>query len=93
MANKKQNVAKSTKGLLFSDQGDKSEEVNFKKNFCEKYFDKGTWSLDVLKQVDVLLQGFCASLCKVSHICLFAKCGSLFDDAGRMFFAKSEPIC
>lgn len=56
MANKKQNVAKSINGLLFSNQGDKSEEVNFKKDFCEKYFDKGTWSLDVLKQVDVLLQ-------------------------------------
>lgn len=25
-----------------------SEEVNYKKNFCEKYFDKGTWDLDVL---------------------------------------------
>ena len=34
----------------------KSEEVNYKKNFCLKYFDKGTWSLDVLNQVDVLLQ-------------------------------------
>lgn len=56
MANKNQKVAKSLKGLLFSSQGDKSEEVNFKKDFCEKYFDKGTWRLDVLKQVDVLLQ-------------------------------------
>ena len=34
----------------------KSEEVNYKKNFCEKYFDKGTWDLDVLNQVDVLLK-------------------------------------
>lgn len=33
-----------------------SEEVNYKKNFCEKYFDKGTWDLDVLNQVDVLLK-------------------------------------
>ncbi|MBR2205717.1 MAG: hypothetical protein IJ886_10395 [Prevotella sp.] len=41
---------------LFPTNDGKSEEVNFKKNFCEKYFDKGTWSLDVLKQVDVLLQ-------------------------------------
>ena len=35
---------------------EKSEEVNYKKNFCEKYFDKGTWDLDVLNQVDVLLK-------------------------------------
>lgn len=34
----------------------KSEEVNYKKNFCEKYFDKETWDLDVLNQVDVLLK-------------------------------------
>ena len=34
----------------------KKEEVNYKKNFCEKYFDKGTWDLDVLNQVDVLLK-------------------------------------
>ena len=34
----------------------KSEEVNYKKNFCEKYFDKGTWDLDVLKQVDIHLK-------------------------------------
>ena len=33
-----------------------SEEVNYKTKFCEKYFDKGTWDLDVLKQVDVLLK-------------------------------------
>lgn len=41
---------------LFSYVDDKSEEVNYKKDFCEKYFDKGTWSLDVLNQVDVLLK-------------------------------------
>lgn len=35
---------------------EKFEEVNYKKNFCEKYFDKGTWDLDVLNQVDVLLK-------------------------------------
>lgn len=35
---------------------EKSEEVNYKKNFCEKYFDKGRWDLDVLNQVDVLLK-------------------------------------
>lgn len=35
---------------------EKSEEVNYKKNFCEKYFDKGVWDLDVLKEVDVLLK-------------------------------------
>ncbi|MBR1463139.1 MAG: hypothetical protein IJ604_07150 [Prevotella sp.] len=34
----------------------KAGEVNFKKDFCLKYFDSGTWSLDVLNQVDVLLQ-------------------------------------
>ena len=34
----------------------KFEEVNYKKNFCEKYFDKGTWDLDVLKQVDIHLK-------------------------------------
>lgn len=41
---------------LFSYVDGKSEEVNYKKDFCEKYFDKGTWSLDVLNQVDVLLK-------------------------------------
>lgn len=41
---------------LFPNVEGKSEEVNYKKDFCEKYFDKGTWSLDVLNQVDVLLQ-------------------------------------
>ena len=40
---------------LFPNVEGKSEEVNYKKDFCEKYFDKGTWSLDVLNQVDVLL--------------------------------------
>ena len=34
----------------------KAGEVNYKKDFCMKYFDKRTWSLDVLNQVDVLLQ-------------------------------------
>lgn len=34
----------------------KKEEVNWKKNFCERYFDKGAWDLDVLNQVDVLLK-------------------------------------
>lgn len=34
----------------------KSEEVNYKKNFCEKYFDSGCWDLDVLNKVDVLLK-------------------------------------
>ena len=33
-----------------------SQEVNYKKNFCEKYFDKGSWDLDVLNQVDILLK-------------------------------------
>lgn len=34
----------------------KKEEVNYKKNFCEKYFDKGRWDLDVLNGVDILLK-------------------------------------
>ena len=34
----------------------KSEEVNYKKNFCEKYFNRGTWDLDVLNEVDVHLK-------------------------------------
>ena len=50
------NIKQKTSNALFPANDGKSEEVNFKKNFCEKYFDKGTWSLDVLKQVDVLLQ-------------------------------------
>lgn len=41
---------------LFLNTDCKSEEVNYKKNFCEKYFDKGTWDLDVLNEVDVLLK-------------------------------------
>ena len=36
--------------------GIKSEEVNYKKNFCLKYFGKDGWDLDVLKEVDVLLK-------------------------------------
>ena len=35
---------------------ERSEEVNYKKNFCEKYFSKGSWDLDVLNHVDVLLK-------------------------------------
>ena len=46
---------KHPSNTFFSIVEGKSEEVNFKKDFCEKYFDKGTWSLDVLNQVDVLL--------------------------------------
>ena len=53
MANKNQSA---TNTVFFPDVESKSEEVNYKKNFCEKYFDKSTWSLDVLNQVDVLLQ-------------------------------------
>ena len=56
MANINQNTLKSANKNLFPNMEGRSEEVNFKKNFCEKYFDKGTWSLDVLNQVDVLLQ-------------------------------------
>ena len=36
--------------------GIKSEEVNYKKNFCLKYFGKDGWDLDVLHEVDVLLK-------------------------------------
>lgn len=50
------NTFKDSSITLFPVIEGKSEEVNFKKDFCEKYFDKGTWSLDVLFQVDVLLQ-------------------------------------
>ncbi|MBR1527204.1 MAG: hypothetical protein IJ640_11210 [Prevotella sp.] len=32
-----------------------ASEVNYKKDFCERYFDKDKWLLDVLNQVDVLL--------------------------------------
>ena len=56
MAVIKQNASKEASNMLFPVVEGKSEEVNFKKDFCEKYFDKGTWSLDVLFQVDVLLQ-------------------------------------
>ncbi len=30
-------------------------ETNWKKEFCERYFDKGVWELEVLHEVDVLL--------------------------------------
>lgn len=53
MANKTKSAANT---VFFPDMESRSEEVNYKKNFCEKYFDKSTWSLDVLNQVDVLLQ-------------------------------------
>ena len=33
-----------------------SGEVNYKKDFCERYFDRGAWDLDVLREVDVLLR-------------------------------------
>ena len=48
-------LTKSGTQTFFSNTEGKSEEVNYKKNFCEKYFDKNTWNLDVLNQVDVLL--------------------------------------
>lgn len=52
----KTDTAKARNQAIFSGIEGKSEEVNYKKNFCEKYFDKSTWSLDVLNQVDVLLE-------------------------------------
>lgn len=39
------------------ERGVKTGEVDFKKNFCMKYFNPGSWNLDVLNQVDVLLLG------------------------------------
>ena len=56
MVTNNHNAFKDLSKTLFPVVEGKSEEVNFKKDFCEKYFDKGTWSLDVLFQVDVLLQ-------------------------------------
>jgi hypothetical protein len=40
----------------YQSMGIKSEEVNYKKNFCLKYFGKDGWDLDVLHEVDVLLK-------------------------------------
>lgn len=57
MAKKSPKSTQTEHNLLFFDSKNKSEEVNYKKNFCEKYFDKGTWDLDVLNQVDILLRG------------------------------------
>lgn len=57
MANKNLNAVRAENDSLFFDTKNKSEEVNYKKNFCEKYFDKGSWDLDVLNQVDILLKG------------------------------------
>ena len=57
MANKNLNAANVAQDSLFFNTKNKSEEVNYKKNFCEKYFDKGSWDLDVLNQVDILLRG------------------------------------
>ena len=48
MAIIKQNASKEASNMLFPVVEGKSEEVNFKKDFCEEYYDKGTWSLDVL---------------------------------------------
>lgn len=56
MAKKQLYPSGSANDALFFIAEGKREEVNYKKNFCERYFDKGTWSLDVLNQVDVLLQ-------------------------------------
>lgn len=56
MAKKQLYPSDSANDALFFIAEGKREEVNYKKNFCERYFDKGTWSLDVLNQVDVLLQ-------------------------------------
>ncbi len=38
------------------DRGKMSGEVNYKKNFCHKYFDKNCWDFDVLNKVDILLK-------------------------------------
>lgn len=34
---------------------ERQQEINYKKDFCERWFDRGLWELDVLNQVDVLL--------------------------------------
>ena len=57
MANKNLNAVNVAQDSLFLETKNKSEEVNYKKNFCEKYFDKSSWDLDVLNQVDILLKG------------------------------------
>lgn len=57
MAGKSPKSSQTENELLFFNSENKSEEVNYKKNFCEKYFDKGSWDLDVLNQVDILLRG------------------------------------
>ncbi len=44
----------STVDTLFPVVEGKSEEMNFRKDFCEKYFGKGTWAIEK-NQVDVLL--------------------------------------
>lgn len=57
MANNNLNASKTNEESSLFHSENKSEEVNYKKNFCEKYFDKGSWDLDVLNQVDILLKG------------------------------------
>lgn len=42
--------------IFFPEQRNKSEEMNYKKNFCLKYFDKNCWDFDVLEEVDILLK-------------------------------------
>ena len=49
-------MAKRIEQILFQEESSKSEEVNYKKNFCLKYFDKDTWDFDVLNEVDILLK-------------------------------------
>ena len=38
-----------------NDMSERQQEINYKKDFCERWFDHGSWELDVLNQVDVLL--------------------------------------
>lgn len=57
MASRNLNSAKTIQDTGFFQTENKSEEVNYKKNFCEKYFDKSSWDLDVLNQVDIHLKG------------------------------------
>lgn len=49
-------MTKKDKQLLFHEESSKSEEMNYKKNFCLKYFEKDTWDFDVLNEVDILLK-------------------------------------
>lgn len=52
----KEFMAKNNEQIIFAEESSRSEEMNYKKNFCLKYFDKDTWDFDVLKEVDIHLK-------------------------------------